>query len=117
MKLAIFALGIVSISFLSCISVYAQDPSNSTNLSNPLDTTPLSDIINPKFPNKEIEVLSETPNTLILTVAPDVGYITAETIDLVKLRGYVIDAVTAFVPPLNATQTNYPELYTIFFSR
>jgi len=100
------------------VSIYAQSPSNSTVPYDESYSPSLSQIINSKFPNKEVEVLSETPYTVILTVSANPSPIAAETIDFVKQRGYVINAVTAFVLPPGSNQTDdYPELYTIFFSR
>lgn len=108
MKLIAFlAFGILLSLYLSNQSVHAQGMSNSTYL---------SDIINNKYKD-QAQVLSESPTTLILTVSPESGYLAAQAIDLVKQSGYKIDAVTAFVPPSGASQTNYPELYTIFFSK
>lgn len=108
LKLIIFlAFGILFSLYLSNLSIHAQGSSNSTYL---------SDIINNKYKN-QAQVLSESPTTLILTVFPESGPVAAEVIDLVKQSGYTIDAATAFVPPRGASQTDFPELYTLFFSK
>src|SRR5688572_28369934 len=105
LKLIIFvAFGILFTFCLSNISVHAQGTSNLTYL---------SDLINNKYKN-QAQVLSESPTTPILTVSPESGPFAAEVIDLLKQSGYTIDAVTAFVPPRGASQTDYPELYTVF---
>ena len=92
-------------------SVFAQDGSN---------PTPLASNINSNYSQFGLQVLSESPNTLILSVAPQPGenaQAAADVIDLVKEHGYKIDAVTAFVYPGNVNQTEFPEIYTVFFSK
>jgi hypothetical protein len=83
----------------------AQTTSNSTSLAS---------IIHSKY-GSGAEVWGETPTTLILTVMPDES--AAGAIDLIKESGYKIDAVTTFVPPKGAMESDAPELYTIFFSK
>lgn len=95
-----------------CSSVFAQVTSNTT-----LPNTNLTASIYDKFPF--VNVLFETPHTLILSGETTYNTDLWEALDLVKQFGYKIDAVAQVTEQSSAIgNTRYlTPVYTIFLSK